>query len=989
MKKVLFLFVIALSILVNTDVKAQYVTTFAGTGTASFGGDGGAALSATMNTPSRCIFDAAGNMYIADATNNRVRKVTTSTGIITTVAGSGTAGFSGDGSAATAANLNSPTGLALDGAGDLYIADLYNHRIRKVTLSTGIITTVAGSNTTGAFAGDGGAATSARLNGPFGIAFDAAGDLFIADQNNHRIRRVNMSTGIISTFAGSATSGYTGDGGAATSATLSSPAGVSIDAAGNVYIADYFNNAIRMVEAGTGNIITAAGTGSTGYSGDGGAATSARLAFPTDVAFDGSGDFFIADLNNHVVRRVDVASGNISTFVGSNTAGFNGDCNSPSTADLNLPMGIAFNAAGALYIADRGNNRIRFVQNPCSGTPSGGTIAATATDGCNTYSTTLTLSGASVGCDIAYQWQSSTDGTSFSNVSGATNMSYTTTITSGVYYRAVVTCTATGTFYAGTSLYLAVSRPLVISNISGPTSVCAGSTITLTDTATSGSWYVTNGNASITAGGVLTGLFAGLDTVIYRATNLCGAVADSHVVTINPIVTPAISLTVSPSITACSGSTITFTPVPVNGGSAPVYTWIVNGTLATTGTTAYTFNPGNTDSVAVILNSNVSCSTTRLAYGNIRMNMTPLVTPTIAVSDAPWGDSVCLGESVNFTTTITGGGSAPTYQWSVNGINTTTGSTFTRIPADGDVIACTLTSNQFCASPTTASASRTMTVSASQTPFVSISSNVPGDTACSGNVVTFSANWRYGGTAPLIRWRKNGIYVATGPSYSYVPAVGDSIQCLLFSNSPCRTADSVYSNVRYMNILPNLTAALSITATPGTTFNAGQLIGILAATVNVGTTPTYQWYLNGSLVAGATSAIYSTDSLNNGDVVYCRVFSSYYCSTPSILNSNSLVFTLRTTGIADMQLSLDNIKLLPNPNSGSFEVVGSVGGYNANSTIAISNMLGQTVSTTQATIENGILRSQVQLDPSMTNGIYMLTITVGEERRVMRFVLSK
>lgn len=192
-----------------------------------------------------------------------------------------------------------------------------------------------------------------------------------------------------------------------------------------------------------------------------------------------------------------------------------------------------------------------------------------------------------------------------------------------------------------------------------------------------------------------------------------------------------------------------------------------------------------------------------------------------------------------------------------------------------------------------------------------------------------------------------------------------------------------------MNILPNLTAALSITATPGTTFNAGQLIGILAATVNVGTTPTYQWYLNGSLVAGATSAIYSTDSLNDGDVVYCKVYSSYYCSTPSVLNSNSLVFTLRTTGITDMQLSLDNIKLLPNPNNGSFEVVGSVGGFNTKGNITISNMLGQTVYNAEATIANGILRSQVAMNPTMVNGIYMLSILVGEERKVIRFVVSQ
>ena len=218
----------------------------AGNGTESFSGDGGLATNASLAFPSSVAVDAAGNVFIADTFNERIRRVDAATGIITTVAGNGTAGYGGDGSAATGANLNDPIGVAVDSVGNVFIADTFNQRIRRVDAATGTMSTVAGSGTFG-FGGDGGLATNASLSRPTGAALDSAGNLFIADQSNQRVRRVDAATGIMTTVAGDGTFGYTGDGGLATDACLKNPAGVALDSAGNLFIADQSNHRIRHV----------------------------------------------------------------------------------------------------------------------------------------------------------------------------------------------------------------------------------------------------------------------------------------------------------------------------------------------------------------------------------------------------------------------------------------------------------------------------------------------------------------------------------------------------------------------------------------------------------------------------------------------------------------------------------------------------------------------------------------------------------------------
>jgi len=346
----------------GNNLPQDIITTVAGNGSYGYSGDGAMATNASLKGPTGVALDAAGNLYIADQGNQRVRKVGTN-GIISTLAGNGSAAYAGDGGAATTASLNVPTGLALDALGDLYIADQDNNRIRMVG-TNGIITTVAG-NGNPTYNGDGGAATNATLFYPSGVTLDAWGNLYIADQRHNRIREVDTN-GIITTVAGIGSYGYSGDGDAATNAGLYWPFGVGFDASGNLYIADTDNSRIRKVDT-NGFITTVAGNGSLSYSGDNGAATSASLDAPDGAASDAWGNLYIADTLNNLIRKVDT-NGIITTVVGNGSGAYAGDGGALTNASLHGPTAVALDSAGNLYIADASNNRVRKAAPPATPT---------------------------------------------------------------------------------------------------------------------------------------------------------------------------------------------------------------------------------------------------------------------------------------------------------------------------------------------------------------------------------------------------------------------------------------------------------------------------------------------------------------------------------------------------------------------------------------------------------------------------------------------
>ncbi|MBI5427835.1 MAG: SMP-30/gluconolactonase/LRE family protein [Nitrospinae bacterium] len=326
----------------------------AGSGEAGFSGDGGPAVKASLRTPAGLALDKDGNLYIADRENHRVRKVDAK-GTVTTVAGNGTAGFSGDGGPAVEASLNLPSGVAVDDKGTLYISDRSNNRIRTVD-PKGIIQTFAGSGVAG-FLGDAGQAKLAQLDKPFGIALDKKRNLYIADRNNNRVRKVDAN-GAITTVAGDGGFFFMGDNGPAYKASLAAPTGVAVGDSGAIYIADRNNNRVRAID-NLGMIRTVIGTGQQDYNGDSEVARETNLHLPFGVALDKNGDLLVADRSHYRIRRVNVDTGKVETLAGNGVKMFQGDGGPATGAGLSFPQGIVVDGKDNVIFSDKGNFRIR------------------------------------------------------------------------------------------------------------------------------------------------------------------------------------------------------------------------------------------------------------------------------------------------------------------------------------------------------------------------------------------------------------------------------------------------------------------------------------------------------------------------------------------------------------------------------------------------------------------------------------------------------
>lgn len=345
---------------IDSSAQIRVIKTYAGNDTAGYTGDGGPATAAQCMNPSGIAIDANGEIYFCDQNASCVRKVDAA-GIITTVAGTGMLGYSGDGGPATAADLYWPQGITIDHNGNLYISDQFNNLIRRVEPSSGIINTIAGNSSTIGYSGDGGPATDAALWRPTDVAVDGFANVYFADQNNNAVRRVDAVTGIISTIAGTGAAGYNGDGIAADTALLNFPSGLAVDTSGNVFVADFYNDRVRKIDAVTGIITTVAGNGIAGYGSDGGLADTSMLFNPSALSIDKAGDLYICDYNNARIRKVDMATGIISTVAGSGLPGYSGDGGPATDGQIYWPQGVTTDTAGNIYIADYQNHRVRMV----------------------------------------------------------------------------------------------------------------------------------------------------------------------------------------------------------------------------------------------------------------------------------------------------------------------------------------------------------------------------------------------------------------------------------------------------------------------------------------------------------------------------------------------------------------------------------------------------------------------------------------------------
>jgi hypothetical protein len=573
MKKPLFLL---LSLLVFAGKNHSYgqaiITTIAGNGLYGNIGDGGPATAAEVEYVWFVARDNAGNIYVADNFAHRVRKINAA-GIISAFAGNGTPGYSGDGAAAVSAELIGVAGIAADRYGNVYIADNNNHRVRKVN-AAGTISTLAGNGVAG-FSGDGGAATAAQLNSPYGLATDDSGNVYVADEFNYRIRKIN-SLGIISTIAGNGIGGYSGDGGPATAAQFT-PTGIASDGIGGIYIAT--NNRIRKVSA-SGIITTVAGNGIAGFSGEGAPATTAKLNQPVGLAVDRLGNIFIADQYNHRIRKV-TNSGVINTVAGNGVAGYLGDNGPATAAEFIQPLGICLDPQGNYYFSDYGNHRVRMVNvnnhipafthwpvdslTVCQNSlPSSinSLLAASDADAGQTETWTL-IAGALHG--------TATVGYSMTSSGGVI-------APAGATYVPAVGYAGDDTFKVrlddGRSLdtitiYVRV-RPLPDTGIiTGSNIVCMGSPIALSNTATGGVWSVTNPRASVSGVGLVSGVSAGTDTIRHTFTTDGCSSYGSFVVTVYPVTD-----TISGPSAVCTGQSIALTGSPAGGA------WNVTNTLA-------------------------------------------------------------------------------------------------------------------------------------------------------------------------------------------------------------------------------------------------------------------------------------------------------------------------------------------------------------------------------------------------------------------------
>jgi DNA-binding beta-propeller fold protein YncE len=334
------------------------ITTAVGTGKAGYSGDGGPAKRALLNGPFDVGFDGDGNLYFSDTFNHCIRRVDARSDVVTTLAGCGERGYSGDGGPAASARFNEPYGIAVDKSGNIYVADRHNHCVRRIDAASGVVTTFAGNGSAG-FSGDGGDASRAGMVEPNGIALDPGQmRLFIADVADHRVRVVDLASGTIRTFAGTGEAQHNGDGGPAMAAAIHGARAVKLAADGTVYILERQGSTLRAVDPHTGIITTLAGTGARGYSGDGGPARDAVFDAPKEFALDPGGDILVVDTENHAIRRIYAANGIVETVAGGRKSG-EGDGGPARAAGLGRPHGAVVGPDGSIYIGDTENHRIR------------------------------------------------------------------------------------------------------------------------------------------------------------------------------------------------------------------------------------------------------------------------------------------------------------------------------------------------------------------------------------------------------------------------------------------------------------------------------------------------------------------------------------------------------------------------------------------------------------------------------------------------------
>ncbi len=858
------------------------ISSVAGNGVMGFNGDNIAATAAAIAYPTSICIDNSGNLYIADNNNNRVRKINNS-GIITSFAGYGLIGYTGDGGPASVAKFNLVTGLASDNSGNIYIADNNNNEIRKVDMS-GTITTIAGSYLQAGFSGDMGPATAALLNGPTSITFDKNGNYYIADLVNNRIRKVNTS-GIISTIAGNgqnASQGLYGDEGPAISALLHGPLGLAYDTSGNLYIADAGNHCIRKVDT-SGRISTVAGNDTLGNTGDGGLAIYAKINNPVSVATDRRGNLFICDYTAGVIRKVS-QYGLISTYAGNGGFGFSGDGGNAALAKFASPTSIATDYNGNLYICDKNNNRIRMVDtNQIITTVCGTGIAGYLGD-----------AGAATNAQINLPTNICID--SFGNIIFADfgNFRIRKISTSGVI------STIAGT---GSNAINGNNGPAIfasIGSVSGITTdktnniyICANNLIRRINSFGIISSFAGTGNAGYYGdGGNAASCSFNFNnpTGIIIDTNKNVFISDYSNNRIRKISTSILYINTSTD-TICKGSTAIFTASIYNTNTGVVYHWLKNGNKVGTNNIQYTPDSIKNGDIFSCYITKLNSWETLATSNNIKMTVDTLVKPIATIQYGNTTTTFCIGDTVKTSATLTYGGTAPIVRWYVNNNLTDSGINFNFVPNNGDSIYCILTSNTACTLNNIDTSNKAaFKVIALDSPYINFSIN-PGTIVCPQTTVNCTASLINGGKSPKYYWYYNGSIIAdTFNSYAFIPNPGDSVFCKVTCKGVCNINknDTTKSITGIFTYASTIIPAVSIIDSPGNTNCVNTLVKSKAVGINGGSAPLYKWYKNSLYVA--SGPIYNFTPLS-GDTLYVALTSSLKCASPKSVSSNYTIFS--------------------------------------------------------------------------------------------------
>ena len=666
-----------------------------------------------------------------------------------------------------------------------------------------------------------------------------------------------------------------------------------------------------------------------------------------------------------------VCVGNTTTLADATTGGtWASGTTSVATvgSSTGIVTGVAAGTATISYIAVTGTVTQVVTVNAA---PSAGTITGGGTTVCTGQ--TITLADATTGGT----WTSA-------NPSGAT-VDPSSGVVSGVSAGAVVISysVTNGCGTAVATVNVTVSTPPTVAAITGANNVCAGSSITLNDATTGGAWSSsTPGVATIVASGtngVVTGVSAGTAIISYTVTGAC-ANSSISVVTVNAL--PTVFTTPSGTAELCTGGDVLLT---ASASPGVTYQW-QNGTTNITGATNAAYNVTATGNYRVVVTNTNGCKATSAVVAVIPASSSTL-TPAVSILASPGFTLCATAGAVTFTANPVNGGGAPAYQWSVNGSVAGTSNTYTYAPANGDVVSVQLTSSLGCASTATATTTDTMVIEALQTPTVAVTAS-PNDTICAGSSVTYGTVSTFGGTDPTYLWTQNGTNVATGPYYITVPADGDTIVCTMTSNYGCLATPVAVSVPFIIHVMPASVNSITISVA-GTTVAAGAEATFTATASNGGTSPEYQWYINGSAVAGATSSTYVTDSLQNGQIVTCSVASSVLCAGPHTAMSSGVMMTVVTTGVPQVGYNSSSFALHPNPNNGSFLISGHLGTAAGNiADINVYNMLGQVIYTGKAHARNAAINERIVLPDVLPSGVYMVNVSTGDTHVVFHMVVE-